>query len=309
MDQFSASRNPQAHRDDATTSSPTAPMPWVDVPGPRNAAPSSGPSEGDYCWRLPILRYHSVPHNSPETAVPGAMPAALLEEQLTYLHTAGWHLTGVTEALRVLGTDPGRPVMAVTFDGGLLDFLNAFDVLSQLDARATLYVPTDDVGVRVSQWSRGRSRLGWEQLAELGGAGIEIGSQSTRNDPLDVSRDAVVHSELFTSKVRLEDRLGLRVDSFCYPQGRSTPRIRQAVAHAGYRNACTISPRPGRQGDPVFHLPRLRVHAGLSGADIDRFARTEATGVRTSLSRAAAPAWQMTRRTAVRALHTALPRC
>jgi peptidoglycan/xylan/chitin deacetylase (PgdA/CDA1 family) len=301
MDQFSASRNPQAHRDDATTSSPTAPMPWGDVPGPRNPEPSSG-------WRLLVLRYQSVPHNSPETAVPGAMPAALLEEQLTYLRSAGWHLTGVTEALRVLGTDPGRPVMAVTFDDGLLDFLNAFDVLSQLDARATLYVPTDDVGVRVSRWSRERSQLGWDQLAELSGAGIEIGSQSTRNDPLDVSRDAVVRSELFTSKVRLEDRLGLRVDSFCYPQGRSTPRIRQAVARAGYRNACTISPRPGRQGDDVFHLPRLRVHAGLSGADIDRFARTEATGVRTSLGRAAAPAWQMTRRTAVRALHTALPR-
>jgi peptidoglycan/xylan/chitin deacetylase (PgdA/CDA1 family) len=78
---------------------------------------------------LPILRYRSVPHHSPDTAVPRSVPVARLEEHLTFLVTNGWRLVGITDALHILEQDASRRVVALTFDDALLDFLNAFDLL------------------------------------------------------------------------------------------------------------------------------------------------------------------------------------
>lgn len=293
------------------TGDPTAPTSessnWAQIPAQR-PEPTAVPRDGDDSWQLPILMYHSVPHHSPETAVPGTMPVSLLAEQLAFLTVTGWHVVGITEALRLVRAESSRRVLALTFDDGLLDFVNALDVLAGFGARATVYVPTDGVGIRVSRWGRGHSKLGWEQLAEIREAGIEVGSQSISGRPLDVQRDDLVRWEVLGSKRRLEDRLGGRVDAFCYPYGLSVPRVRAAVADAGYENACTISPRPARSSDDVFDLPRLRLHAGMTGENIDRFARGSGESVRSSFHCATAPAWQMARRSALRAIHTALPR-
>src|SRR5687768_13179095 len=70
---------------------------------------------------LPILRYHSVSHHSPETALPGSVAVSVLEEQLTSLVASGWQLMGVTEALRRIADDKAGRIVALTFDDGLLD--------------------------------------------------------------------------------------------------------------------------------------------------------------------------------------------
>jgi peptidoglycan/xylan/chitin deacetylase (PgdA/CDA1 family) len=225
-------------------------------------------------WLLPILRYRSVPHHSPETAAPRSVPAARLEEHLTFLVANGWRLVGITDALRILEQDDSCHVVALTFDDALLDFLNAFDLLQRVGARATLYVPTATVGTRVSRWDRGLSRLGWCHLQEIAVAGFEIGSQAVSSRPLDACPDAAVLAEIQDSKREIEGQLGQRVDSFCYPAGRSSPRLRRAVRAAGYSNACTISLRVAHSRDDVFGLPRLPVKASATGDRIDGLLRT-----------------------------------
>lgn len=95
---------------------PDRPSPLV-LPAQRNASPTR--------WRMPVLRYHSVPHHSPETALPEALSASRFEEQLASLTAAGWQLVGIAEALDILRRDSSRRVVALTSDDGLLDFLNA----------------------------------------------------------------------------------------------------------------------------------------------------------------------------------------
>ncbi|HYH30043.1 MAG TPA: polysaccharide deacetylase family protein, partial [Pseudonocardia sp.] len=176
------------------------------------------------------------------------MPTSVLEDQLSSFVAGGWRLVGVTEALRRLEEDEASRVVALTFDDGLLDFLNAFEILQRTGARATLYVPTSAVGVRVSRWDPGHSRLGWEDIGHLAEAGVEIGSQSVHGRPLDVRPDAAVRSEVLESRRALEDRLALPVMSFCYPSGLASPRVRRAVVDAGYVNACTVdAPWPGAE--------------------------------------------------------------
>jgi peptidoglycan/xylan/chitin deacetylase (PgdA/CDA1 family) len=224
--------------------------------------------------RLPILRYRSIPHHSPETAAPRSVPAARLEEHLSFLVAAGFRALGVTDALRVLHEDGRRRVVALTFDDALLDFLNAFELLNLFGARATLYVPTATVGRRVSRWDREPSRLGWWDLQDIAAAGFEIGSQSVSSRPLDGRPDTVVRTEVRDSKKEIEDRLGLRVESFCFPAGYSSSRLRDAVSAAGYSNACGMTPRVARAQDDVFNLPRLRVKPSATGNKIDALLRT-----------------------------------
>lgn len=259
---------------------------------------------------LPILRYRSVPHHSLATAAPGSVPASVLEEQLTTLAARGWQLVGVTEALHRLSEDRARRIVALTFDDGLLDFLNAFDVLDAVGARATLYIPSGSIGTRVSRWDRGQSKLGWEEIQHLSEAGMEIGSRAVSNRPLDAHPDAAVRTEVVESKWSLEDQLGRPITSFCYPGGLAGARVRRAVAGAGYSNACTIEPLPraGRKDD-VLALPRIRVGAGDTATKIDLLvSRGRPESVGTYLARAARPVVQMTWRSAVRALHAAVPR-
>jgi peptidoglycan/xylan/chitin deacetylase (PgdA/CDA1 family) len=249
-------------------------------------------------WLLPILRYRSVPHHSPETAAPRSVPAARLEEHLTFLVANGWRLVGITDALRILEQDESCRVVALTFDDALLDFLNVFDLLQRVRARATLYVPTATVGTRVSRWDRGLSRLGWCHLQEIAVAGFEIGSQAVNSRPLDACPDAAVLAEVRDSKREIEDQLGQRVDSFCYPAARSSPRLRRAVRAAGYSNACMIALRVARSRDDVFNLPRLCVRASATGARIDRLVRTGGGGPAVPVLRAAAPLSRMAQRAA-----------
>jgi peptidoglycan/xylan/chitin deacetylase (PgdA/CDA1 family) len=215
-------------------------------------------------------------------------------------------MMGITDALRILGTDRTRRVVAITFDDALLDFLNAFDLLQRFAAGATLYVPTAAVGFRVSRWDRGLSKLGWYQIDQVSAAGIEIGSQAMSGRPLDTCPDGELLAEVRESKRELEDVLGRSVTSFCYPTGITSSRIRRAVMATGYSNACSIARHPACSQDDVFDLPRLRVRATATGDRIDSLTRTGGRAT-TSVDRIAVPAFRMARRTALRV--TRVVRC
>lgn len=253
-------------------------------------------------WRLPILRYRSVPHHSPETAAARTVPVSLLEEHLHFLTTTGWKLVGVTEARQLLEENRSRPVIALSFDDALLDFLNAYDLIRRFGARATLYVPTGAVGRRASRWEpRERSHLGWDELAHLGRAGVEIGSRAVNARAQNGLR--VATDEVQASKNELEDRLGLHVESFCYPAGVSSAQMRSAISRAGYASACTTEFRVASSADDVLALPRLRIRPNSTGAGIEEQVQRDRVGFSPPIRRTASSVWHMTCRTASRITH------
>jgi peptidoglycan/xylan/chitin deacetylase (PgdA/CDA1 family) len=258
---------------------------------------------GDFRWRLPVLMYHSVPRDSRLEADPHAVPLPEFEQQLAALSADGWLLVGLTEALTVLNDDSSRRVIAVTFDDGLLDLLNAYEVLRRLGARATAYIPTGTVG---SRGSSGDARLGWSELAELSQGGMEIGSHSVSHHPLDVVPPAGLAQELVDSKKALADRLGVPVPSFCYPHGYSSSRVQRAVREAGYTNACVVGRRIARSTDDVMAVRRLHVRPGVTGDAFLRLVRHGEPGIGPYVKPLAMPAWRLTRRAARTLLHREL---
>jgi peptidoglycan/xylan/chitin deacetylase (PgdA/CDA1 family) len=230
--------------------------------------------------------------------MPLSVPACRLREQLSTLAADGFDLVGQTEALAILATDPSRRVVALTFDDGLLDFLNAFTVLQDIGARATLYVPTATVGIRAARWDRRDSTLDWRQLVELSQNGVEIGSHSVNHRPLDVHTSATVRTEVMDSRRELEDRIGLPVVSFCYPHGYTSARVGNTVRSAGYSNACIVGRRLAGSQDDRFALPRLHVRPSVTGAAIRDLVQRGEPGLVPHIKRLAMPAWRLARRTA-----------
>ncbi|MBI2413179.1 MAG: polysaccharide deacetylase family protein [Deltaproteobacteria bacterium] len=106
--------------------------------------------------------------------------------------------------------------------------------------------------------------VSWEELKELHANGIEIGSH-TLDHPI-VSRIGIdtLKKELSLSKARLEEFLGAKVASFCYPNGKRDDlngEVRDEVEKAGYAGAVVSYNATG--APDLYRIPRM-------GADADR---------------------------------------
>jgi peptidoglycan/xylan/chitin deacetylase (PgdA/CDA1 family) len=246
--------------------------------------------------------YHSVSGRTGRSLDPLAVPVHELDEHVARLSSDGWTVVGLTEALALLDTGSSRRVVAMTFDDGLADFLDAFDVLRKYGARATAYIPTGTVGVRPSERRHDGARLSWSQLAALSEAGVEMGSHSVSHRPLDVLPIAQVTRELLDSKKILEDHLGVGIASFCYPHGYSSSRVQREVRRAGYANACVVGRRIARSTDEAEALPRLQVRSGATGQSFDELVRYGEPGLVPRVKRGLMPAWRLTRYMSARLL-------
>ncbi|MFG1928443.1 polysaccharide deacetylase family protein [Cryptosporangium sp. NPDC048952] len=243
---------------------------------------------------LPILMYHGVPAEPDSVPDRLQVPAADFRMHVSTLTADGWELLGLTEALSAKAADPDRPVVALTFDDAYDDFLNAAVVMAEFGARSTLYVPTGSVGHH--------GYLDWDQLGALAASGVEIGSHSRRHRPMDTLAPIALGDELVRSRAELTARLGVEVRSFCYPHGYSNRQSRQAVADAGYLNACVIGRRIARSGDDRFGLPRLQPLPGMSRAELRNLVTSGEPGFAPIVKRALQPAWRLTRLASTRLL-------
>jgi peptidoglycan/xylan/chitin deacetylase (PgdA/CDA1 family) len=104
-----------------------------------------------------------------------------------------------------------------------------------------------------------RAILSWAGLAEIASCGIEIGAHSHTHPQLDLLAAPELARQAVQPKTELEDRLGLPVTTFAYPYGRYDRRVRDAVAAAGYRGACTMNSWAATAGSHALELPRTAV--------------------------------------------------
>lgn len=91
------------------------------------------------------------------------------------------------------------------------------------------------------------------ELAELAGDGHEIGSHSMTHCLMPECDDRALDYEVAESRRVLQARLGLPIESFCYPNGNADARTARAVARAGYRRAVTTAwGSNGKDADPFL---------------------------------------------------------
>lgn len=101
--------------------------------------------------------------------------------------------------------------------------------------------------------------LSWEEMAQLGGAGVEIGSHGVHHELHHAQQPrAVRNTELSDSRAQLEGRLGHPCRAFAFPNGDFTTTSADEVDVAGYALAVTIESGPVTPGTNPCLLPRVK---------------------------------------------------
>jgi peptidoglycan/xylan/chitin deacetylase (PgdA/CDA1 family) len=212
---------------------------------------------------VPVLLYHSVSDRPGPLERPYAVSRAAFAAHAAAMAASGREALTVTEladALRGLRPLPARAV-AITFDDGYADTLEATDVLLGLGLRVTIYATSGEVGER--------ERLTGSQLAELARTpGVEVGSHSVSHPRLDELGQAALQEEVTTSRRRLADVTGREIRSFAYPHGSYDARVRAAVVAAGYSSAAAVKDALSHDRDDPLAIARWTVNRATTSERI-----------------------------------------
>lgn len=213
-----------------------------------------------------ILAYHLV---GAGTDSPVDIPVATFRCHMEELRDAATVST-LDDALRASEDDrePRAPRVVVTFDDAYENFHRvAWPVLRALSIPALLYVPVGFVSGESDAPIRGTGHLPpctWDELRQVRDEGtVELGSHGVLHRDLRRLPSGEVRWELQESRRRLEDRLQVDVEHFCYPEGFTSSTARREAAR-WYRTAVVGE---GRRANPNrgsrFALPRVPIRRDL----------------------------------------------
>ncbi len=168
----------------------------------------------------------------------------------------------------------------ITFDDGYLDNITeGRDFYRRWSAKIMLFLVSGRMG-GINDWDTqgvlaGRRILNWSQARELQRDGVNIGSHGFTHRDLRFLDDVALHNEVSGSRKMLEDRLGVKVDTFAYPYGYFNQRVIEAVKEAGYVRAFTTSGSIwAGWGDP-YRTRRIEI----SGLDSEWMLRAKISGL------------------------------
>lgn len=103
--------------------------------------------------------------------------------------------------------------------------------------------------------------MSFNELAELGKNGHEIGSHSMTHCLMPECDDNALIYELAESRRILQMHVGQSIDTFCYPNGNCDSRTAVAVATAGYSRAVTTTWGSNVHDADPFQLRRFDMNA------------------------------------------------
>jgi len=201
-----------------------------------------------------VLCYHAVSHVWDH---PLAVHPHMLERQLAAATRWGWRPAGVADVVA------RRPrALHVTFDDAYRSIVDALPALERLGILPTVFVSTSyaDQGRRLDLPPLGDlpvahrdelSTLRWDELRELAGRSIEVGSHSRTHANLRELSTGELWREVSASREEIESELGRRCRYFAYPYGQFDARVRDMVERAGYEAAfglVGVGPLGGRFG-------------------------------------------------------------
>jgi peptidoglycan/xylan/chitin deacetylase (PgdA/CDA1 family) len=207
----------------------------------------------------PILTYHKLGPRPARVRLKGLyVSARLFTAQLEELRAAGFTNGSLHDCAGPLGP---RQIV-ITFDDGYVNVLrHALVPLAQTGFKAIQFLPANLLGRR-NEWDVAAGEapepiMDVAQVREWLAAGQTIGSHTLDHPRLTQLPAAGAREQISSSRKKLEDLFGVAIEHFCYPYGDWNPTVRDLVAAAGYRTACTTEAGMNGPGDSPFELKRF----------------------------------------------------
>ena len=203
-----------------------------------------------------ILTYHSID----ESGSPVSVDTAAFRRHADFLASGRVKVVPLAE---IGGLPDATDAVAITFDDAFENLHRiAWPLLRERGLAATVFVPTGRVG-RDNAWGERPARgiptlplCSWDQLGEMAGEGLDVGSHTVTHARLDGMDSGLVTDELALSAAAIEETLGRRPAHFAYPYGGVDERVCELAAEH-YERAVTTELRVFEPVEAPHRLPRL----------------------------------------------------
>ena len=220
--------------------------------GQASNQPTSQPANQQTVYQIPTITYHHISDNEKYELNLNLAVANFLA-QLDYLVAnkvatlTFYDLEAIQKGQMVA---PAKAII-LTFDDGYDDAYQVAQHLNGKGLKGVFFAITGKVGTP--------GYLTWDQVKKMRSWGMEIGSHTVHHPDLVQSSIADVKRGLADSKKTLEEKLGERIVSFCYPASRYNSAVVAEVKNAGYLFARTEVPGRKYSEKNFLQLPTLRV--------------------------------------------------
>jgi peptidoglycan/xylan/chitin deacetylase (PgdA/CDA1 family) len=176
----------------------------------------------------------------------------LVHDRLYLLLTRDW--PAAREVLRGLGPVIPAPEFPPTLEDPFRTLRLLLTTCSRDALSRVIDALEETLGFDTSELD-GLRPLSWGMLAALRANGVTIGSHTRTHTVLTHEAAARKHDETANSRRALEERLGMPIRHFAYPDGAFDVDTVQAVAEAGYRFGYTTCRHRDRH-HPLLTIPR-----------------------------------------------------
>ncbi|MFA5350411.1 MAG: polysaccharide deacetylase family protein [Candidatus Omnitrophota bacterium] len=208
-------------------------------------------------YAVPILTYHNIGYGEGGFFVTPENFA----KQMEYIKKNGYEVITLDELVSGIKDKKvfRRNKVVITFDDGYKDnFEYAYPVLKRLGFAATIFIITDFMGKGSDE--EGKEFLGWDEVVAMSKNKISFGSHTKTHFYLGAIKDEeAAFEEIAGSKKAIEQKIGIPVDYFCYPGGGFNEKIKESVARAGYKGACSTNRGFADFNSDVYELKRVKV--------------------------------------------------
>ena len=208
---------------------------------------------------IPVLTFHAIEEH---TSVISVSPQ-VFSHGIGRLHQHGYQTVSLLKAADIIrrGKSFAERSIVITFDDGYQSvYNNALPVLQRHGMSATVFLTVGmnkdtDLGGRLPPLGD-RTMLSWDEIHEMHDSGITFGAHTMTHQDLTRLTNRQLEDEIFSSKVIIEDALGIPVLCFAYPYGRHDSRSRAFVQK---HFACACSDRLGLidAGSDLFAMDRV----------------------------------------------------
>jgi peptidoglycan/xylan/chitin deacetylase (PgdA/CDA1 family) len=208
------------------------------------------------------------------------------KKQMEFLWQSGYRTISLSEIADSIFNKASFPEksLAITFDDGYKNnYTEAFPVLKRFGFNATIFLVFDYCG-KLNDWPghssaiERRPLLSWSEIHEMHKYGIEFGAHTLTHPDLTQIPLQQAEREIILCKNRLQDRLGMEVNTFAYPYGRYNSGILEIIRGA-FRVACSTKLGNAElQCDPfllkridMYYLTSLKLFRRFSTLTLNRY--------------------------------------
>jgi peptidoglycan-N-acetylglucosamine deacetylase len=124
-----------------------------------------------------------------------------------------------------------KPVITTSWDDGYPLDIKLAELLSKYEISATFYIPLSNIE---------RVTLTNNEIKDIAG-NFDVGGHSLHHIDLTKIDSKEAMFEIADGKDRLEQTIGRKINSFCYPYGQYLPETIQMVKNAGFTCARTVN--------------------------------------------------------------------